>query len=244
MNNYNLNSWTNQFGGNAPESLDAKVSAVMKSVYVKMFFGLLVTALTAWIVAATASSDGSFLYYLATHRWLYWGLAIVEIGLVMWISAGLQRMSSGMATGLFFLFAVVNGLTLSLIFVVYSLPSIFKTFIIAAGVFGAMSVYGYFTTRSLAKMGSMLYMALFGMIILIVVNIFWANSTLDWIISGLGVLLFIGITAWDTQQIKQMAMMDPSMANGRLATLGALSLYLDFINLFLYLLRFFGNSRD
>ena len=244
MNNYNLNSWTNQYGGNTPESLDAKVSAVMKSVYVKMFLGLLVTALTAWIVAATANSDGSFLYYLATHRWLYWGLALVELGLVLWISAGLRRMSAGMATGLFFLFAIVNGLTLSMIFVAYSLPSIFKTFVITAGVFGAMSVYGYFTTRSLAKIGSILYMALFGMIILIVVNIFWANSTLDWIISGAGVLIFIGITAWDTQQIKQMAEMDPTMANGRLATLGALSLYLDFINLFIYLLRFFGSSRD
>lgn len=244
MNNYNLNSWTNQYGGNTPESLDAKVSAVMKSVYVKMFLGLLVTALTAWIVAATANSDGSFLYYLATHRWLYWGLALVELGLVLWISAGLRRMSAGMATGLFFLFAIVNGLTLSMIFVAYSLPSIFKTFVITAGVFGAMSVYGYFTTRSLAKIGSILYMALFGIIILIVVNIFWANSTLDWIISGAGVLIFIGITAWDTQQIKQMAEMDPTMANGRLATLGALSLYLDFINLFIYLLRFFGSSRD
>ena len=125
----------------------------------------------------------------------------------------------------------------------YSLPSIFKTFVITAGVFGAMSVYGYFTTRSLAKIGSILYMALFGLIILCVVNIFWANSTLEWIVSGLGVLIFIGITAWDTQQIKQMAEADPTMANGRLATLGALSLYLDFINLFLYLLRFFGN-RD
>ena len=243
MNNYNLNSWSNQFGG-SPEALDAKVSAVMKSVYVKMFLGLLVTALTSWIVVATANGDdGSFLYYLATHRWLYWGLAIAELGLVLWISAGMRRMSSGMATGLFFLFAIVNGLTLSLIFVVYSLPSIFKTFVITAGVFGAMSVYGYFTTRSLAKIGSILYMALFGLIILCVVNIFWANSTLDWIVSGLGVLIFIGITAWDTQQIKQMAEADPTMANGRLATLGALSLYLDFINLFLYLLRFFGN-RD
>lgn len=226
------------------QSLGVKVSAVMKQVYVKMFLGLLVTGLVAWFVAATASSDHSFLYYLATHQWLYWGLAIVEIGLVLAISAGLRRMSSGMATGLFFLFAVVNGLTLSLIFVVYSLPSIFKTFLITAGVFGAMSVYGYFTTRDLTRIGSFLYMALFGLIILIVVNMFMASSTLEWIISFVGVALFIGITAWDTQTIKQMALADPSMANGRLATLGALNLYLDFINLFIYLLRFFGSSRD
>lgn len=233
---------TNNF--QQPQSLDMRVSAVMKSVYVKMFLGLIVTALVAWLVAATASSDHSFLDYLATNRWLYWGLALVELGLVLAISAGLRKMSAGMATGLFFLFAVVNGLTLSLIFVAYSLPSIFKTFLICAGVFGAMSIYGYFTTRDLTRIGSFLYMALFGLIILVIVNIFWANSTLDWIVSFLGVAIFIGITAWDTQTIKRMAMADPTMADGRLATLGALNLYLDFINLFLYLLRFFGSSRD
>ena len=225
-----------------PQSLDVKVSAVMKNVYLKMFLGLLLTAAVAYGVAAMSSTQG-FLQMLMTNSWIYWGLAILEIGLVMWISAGLRKMSSGMATGLFVLFAIVNGLTLSLIFVAYSLPAIFKTFVITAGVFGAMSVYGYFTTRDLTKIGSYLYMALFGMIILIVVNIFWANSTLDWIISFAGVALFIGITAWDTQTIKRMAQADPTMANGKLATLGALNLYLDFINLFLYLLRFFGN-RD
>ncbi len=237
MNYYPTDSYT-------PQSLDAKVSSVMKNVYLKMFLGLLVTALVSWIVAATATSDTSFLVYMAQHRWVYWGLAVVEIGLVMWISAGLHKMSSGLATGLFFLFAVVNGLTLSIIFVVYSIAAIFKTFLITAGVFGAMTIYGYFTSRDLTKIGTFLYMALFGLIILAIVNIFWANSTMEWIVSGLGVLIFIGLTAWDTQRIKQMAYADPSMANGRLATLGALSLYLDFINLFLYLLRFFGGNRD
>ena len=231
MNYYPTDSYT-------PQSLDAKVSSVMKNVYLKMFLGLLVTALVSWIVAATATSDTSFLVYMAQHRWVYWGLAVVEIGLVMWISAGLHKMSSGLATGLFFLFAVVNGLTLSIIFVVYSIAAIFKTFLITAGVFGAMTIYGYFTNRDLTKIGTFLYMALFGLIILAIVNIFWANSTMEWIVSGLGVLIFIGLTAWDTQRIKQMAYADPSMANGRLATLGALSLYLDFINLFL------GGNRD
>jgi len=239
MNYYQTNSYST-----SPQSLDAKVSAVMKSVYVKMFLGLLVTAVVAWMVAATAGSDGSFLVYMAQHRWVYWGLALAELGLVVWISAGLNKMSSGMATGLFFLFAVVNGLTLSIIFVVYQIAAIFKTFLITAGVFGAMSIYGYFTNRDLTRVGSFLYMALFGLIILSIVNIFWANSTMEWIVSGIGVLIFIGLTAWDTQKIKQMAYADPSMANGRLATLGALSLYLDFINLFLYLLRFFGGNRD
>ena len=107
-----------------------------------------------------------------------------------------------------------------------------------------MSVYGYFTSRDLTKIGSFLVMALFGLIICCVINIFWANSTFEWIVSGLGVLIFIGLTAWDTQKIKQMASMNMGMPNGSLATWGALSLYLDFINLFIYLLRFFGNSRN
>ncbi|MDE5942021.1 MAG: Bax inhibitor-1/YccA family protein, partial [Muribaculaceae bacterium] len=210
MNYYQTESFS-------PQSLDAKVSQVMKGVYVKMFLGLLVTAAVAWFVGL-ATQGSAFQMYLLTHQWLYWGLAIVEIGLVLWISAGLRKMSSGLATGLFFLFAIVNGLTLSLIFVAYSLAGIAKTFAITAGVFGAMSIYGYYTTKSLAKIGSFLYMALFGLIILCVVNMFMHSSTLEWIVSGIGVLRFIGLTAWDTQQIKPMAYDDPSMANGRLAT--------------------------
>ena len=245
MNSYNFNNYN--AGSFMPDSLDAKVSAVMKGVYFKMFLGLLVTGAVAWLMAGpVAAAYGiNFPMFLAQNSLVYWGLMILEIGLVLWISAGLRRMSSGMATSLFYLFAVVNGLTLSLIFVAYSLPAIFKTFLITSGVFGAMTIYGYFTSKSLAKIGSVLYMAMFGLIILILVNMFMHSSALEWLISFAGVAIFTGITAWDTQQIKQMAYADPTMANGRLATLGALSLYLDFINLFLYLLRFFGgSSRD
>ncbi len=234
---------TDYYDGRNQQSLDAKVSAVMKSVYVKMFLALLVTAATAWLAAAWGT-EANVAYFIATHSWVYWGLAILELGLVFFITARLNKLSPAMSTGLFYLFAIVNGLTLSIIFLAFSFASIFKTFIITAGVFGAMSVYGYFTNRDLTKIGSLLYMALFGLIILCVVNMFWANSTLDWIVSGLGVLIFIGLTAWDTQKIKQMTQQYPAMADGRLATWGALSLYLDFINLFLYLLRFFGSSRD
>ena len=227
------------------KAVDNKVSAVMKSVYLKMFLALVVTALTAWLVSSTATSSGfNFPLYMAQHRWVYWALAIGEIGLVIWIGARLMKMSPAMASLLFYVFAVVNGLTLSVIFLAFSYASIFKTFLITGGVFGAMSAYGYLTNRDLTKFGSFLMMALFGLIIVSVVNIFWANSTLEWIVSGIGVLIFIGLTAWDTQQIKQMAYTYPGMGDGRLATYGALSLYLDFINLFLYLLRFFGSSRD
>ncbi len=234
MNNYYSNSYD-------ADTLDRQVSQVMKSVYVKMFAGLLVTALVAWGVAAAAPN---IMGLLVTNRWLYWGLAILELGLVIGISSGINKLSSSTATMLFILFAIVNGLTLSLIFAVYTIGSIFKTFLICSGTFGAMSVYGYFTDRDLTKIGSFLYMALFGLIICCVVNIFWANTTFEWIVSGIGVLIFIGLTAWDTQKIKRMALAMPNATDGRLATIGALSLYLDFINLFLYLLRFFGSSRN
>ncbi len=240
MDPYNFN---NNYGGADSQALDARVSNVMRSVYVKMFFGLLVTAAIAWLVANVATGQ-QFMTYMVYHRWVYWGLAIAEIGLVMYISARLTRMNPSTATALFYLFALVNGLTLSLIFAVYTPVSIFKTFLITAGTFGAMSVYGYFTEKDLTRIGSILTMALFGLIICCVVNIFWANSTFEWIVSGLGVIIFIGLTAYDTQKIKNIAEQAPGFDSSRLATIGALNLYLDFINLFLMLLRFFGNSRN
>ena len=216
---------------------------MLGSAGLEMFLPLLVSAAAA-LIGFFAGENSSIAMTIATNKWIYWGLALLEIGLVIWISARLGKMSPALSTGLFYLFALVNGLTLSIIFLAFSFDSIFKTFLITSAVFGAMSVYGYFTNRDLTKIGSFLYMALFGLIICIVVNIFWANSTFDWIISGIGVLIFIGLTAWDTQKVKQMAAMNMGLADSSLATWGALTLYLDFINLFLYLLRFFGSSRD
>lgn len=233
-------NYTQQPGYEYAKALENKVSAVMKTVYFKMFLALIVTSAVSLGIYLSQGAVTQFVY---THSWVYWVSIFAELGLVLWISAGINRMSSTMASLLFYLFAVVNGLVFSIIFVAYSPTSILKTFLITAGTFGAMTVYGYFTTRNLAKIGSFLYMALFGLIICMIVNIFWNNGTFDWIISILGVLIFIGLTAWDTQQIKQMAQASPNATDGRLATIGALTLYLDFINLFLYLLRFFGN-RD
>ena len=139
---------------------------------------------------------------------------------------------------------MVNGLALFPIFLVYTHVSIAKTFFITAGTFGAMSIFGYTTKQDLTKFGTYLIMALFGLIIVSIVNIFAKSSSLEWIISGVGVLIFIGLTAWDTQTIKRWAESAPAESTGKLATLGALSLYLDFINLFLYLLRFFGRGND
>ena len=184
MNNYYQPGNGTQHYWQQPQqemSLDARVSQVMKNVYVKMFLALLVTAAVS-VGVALFKTDLAL--YIHGNRMVYWGLAILELVLVLVISARLNKLAPAMATGLFYLFAVVNGLTLSILCLAFSFASLFKTFLICAGTFGAMSVYGYFTTRDLTKIGSFLYMALFGLLIMIVVNIFWANSTLDWIISG------------------------------------------------------------
>lgn len=233
-NNQNYNN------GYDSVALQRTVAGTMKRVYVKMTLGLIVTAL----VALFCSSSTGYLTFLFNNSWFMWALVIAEFALVFGISGAVNRMSSAAATALFYLFAAVNGAMLCTIFLAYSPGSIAKTFFITAGTFGAMSVYGYFTPNDLSRWGSFLFMALIGLIIASLVNIFMHSSTLDWIISIAGVIIFVGLTAWDTQQIKRMAMEMPGEHLGRLATLGALSLYLDFINLFLYLLRFFGSQRD
>ncbi len=238
MNNNNYQDYYT--AGQTTQSLDLRVSQVMKLVYVRMFLGLLVTAFVAFFCSQSIDAISFFV----NNSWAMWGLLLVELGLVFGISGGINKLSTTTATLLFFLFAVVNGLMLFPILLIYTGVSVAKTFFITAGVFGAMSVYGYFTSQDLTKWGSFLFMALIGLIICSVVNIFLKSTGMEWIISGVGVLIFIGLTAWDTQQIKNMAQMAPMESVGKLATLGALSLYLDFINLFIYLLRFFGSSRD
>lgn len=231
-NNYN------SYGADT-RSLATKVSAVMKRVYFKMTLGLLVSA----FVALWCSDNQMYWQFMGAHSWMMWILLLVEVGLVIAISGAIRRLSSAAASGLFYLFALVNGLALAPIFVIYTSHSIAVTFFVTAGTFAAMSIYGFFTSNDLSKMGSILFMALIGLIIASVVNIFLHSDTLMWIITYAGVLIFVGLTAWDTQQIKNMAIQMDTASAGKLATLGALTLYLDFINLFLYLLRIFGN-RD
>ena len=217
-------------------SLSTYMSQVMRKVYVKMTLGLLVTALVSlflWMNPNILMSLSGFLL----------PLIIVELGLVFVLSLAINKLNPAVATALFYAYAILNGVTLSPIFFVYTSSSIALTFFVTSGVFLAMSIYGYTTKRDLTKLGSFLFMALIGLIICSIVNMFWANSTMDWIISFAGVIIFIGLTAWDTQKIKEMAQETDEMNAGKLATIGALSLYLDFINLFLYLLRFLGN-RD
>ena len=217
-------------------SLSTYMTQVMRKVYVKMTLGLLVTAL----VSLYLWQNPAILMKLSG---LLLPLVIVELGLVFVLSLAINKLKPVVATALFYAYAILNGITLSPIFFVYTSSSIALTFFVTSGVFLAMSIYGYTTKRDLTKLGSFLVMALIGLIICSIVNIFWANSTMDWIISFAGVIIFIGLTAWDTQKIKEMAQETDDLNAGKLATIVALSLYLDFINLFLYLLRFLG-SRE
>ncbi|MBE6309910.1 MAG: Bax inhibitor-1/YccA family protein [Bacteroidales bacterium] len=237
MSIYNYNS-NNQYSSN--QSLDVFVSKVMRQVFTKMFLAMVITAISAYMVLSVPA----LAKFIFTNSWVYWGLLIGEIVMVIALSASINKLSNAGATALFYLYSVLNGMTLSCIVLVYTAASIALTFAITAGVFATMAIYGYVTKSDLTKFGSFMMMALFGLIICIVVNLFMHSSTLEWIISFAGVVIFIGLTAWDVQKIKRMAAMSDYNSAGKIATIGALSLYLDFINLFLYLLRFFGSSRD
>ena len=181
-----------------------------------------------------------------TNQILFWGLLIAELGLVIGLSAAINKLSLTVATLMFVLYSVINGATMSFIFLAYTASSITNVFFITAGTFAAMALFGYFTKTDLTSMGKILMMALIGVIIASVVNIFTKSEGLSIILNYIGVLVFVGLTAYDTQKIKQMMLMAPDAGEGsqKIALLGALSLYLDFINLFLYLLRIFGGRRD
>ena len=220
-------------------ALSTYMSQVMRKVYVKMFLGLLVTALTSYIVL----TNQTILMTLLQSRALLIGLCVGELALVFALSMAINKLNPVVATIMFYAYAVLNGVTLTPIFLVYTMSSIALTFFVTAGVFLAMSIYGYTTKSDLTKFGTYMVMALIGLIVCSIINIFWANSVMDWIISFAGVAIFVGLTAWDTQKIKQMAQETDEANAGKLATIGALSLYLYFINLFRYLLRFLGNRE-
>jgi FtsH-binding integral membrane protein len=219
----------------------------VSTVMTYMAHALLISGLVAYMFGSSeAFFSLLFNFETGSRTILGWIVLLAPLGLVFAIGAGIQRMSLTTLFIVFAAFAVFMGMSLSSIFVVYSLNSIVLTFGVTAGTFGAMALIGYFTKTDLTKLGSFLYMALIGLVIAMVVNWFMNSSTLDYVISAIGVLVFTGLTAYDMQKIKQIGLSadHESDSGRRLAILGALTLYLDFINLFLFLLRFFGGNRD
>lgn len=239
MNNYFNNTANTQ---NTVVS-ETAFSKLMRNVYAWMCAGLLMTALTAMGVAKNAE----LFTMLMTNKLLFWGIMIAEIALVIYLSARIMRMSFFCASLCFAAYSILNGVTMSFIFMAYTTESIAQTFLITAGTFGAMLLVGFFIKKDLSGLGRMLIMLLIGLIIASVINIFLASSTMAVILNYLGVIIFVGLTAYDTQKIKQMLQYSSyygiSEQTQKMALLGSLTLYLDFINMFLYLLRIFGNRE-
>lgn len=221
--------------------VSAAFPILMRKVYVWMTLALVITGLTAYGVATTPS----VLQAIYGNQLLFWGMVIAEFALVIGVSAGINRLSLSTATLLFILYSVINGALLSSIFLIYTTSSIVTVFFITAGTFGTMAAIGYFTKTDLSSMGKILFMALIGLIIATIVNIFVKSDGLTMILNYVGVLIFVGLTAWDSQKIKNMLLQAPDAGEAaqKIALLGALSLYLDFINLFIYLLRILGKRN-
>lgn len=229
---------------NSARALDrpAAFALLMRKVYTWMTLALAVTGLTAYY----CSLNFEVINAIASNSLVFWGLIIAQLGAVMYLSARIYHMSLTTAAIVFLLYAVLTGVTFSFIFLVYTMESIASTFFITAGTFGAMSLVGYFIKKDLSAIGRFLIMALIGLIIASIVNIFLQSSGLTLICTYAGVLIFSGLTAYDTQKIKQMFLMHGAEMNEstmKLALMGSLTLYLDFINLFLYLLRIFGDRK-
>ena len=232
-------SW-NQASYVSPDIRDARVTAFLSKVYGWMFLGLLITAGTALFVSSSETLIETFI----GNRILFWILLFGQLGLVFYLSARVEHIAPATAAGLFMLYSAMVGITSSFIFLIYTGASIVSAFVIAGTMFGAMAVFGTLTKRSLAGVGQFMFMGLIGLIIASIVNIFWLNSALYFVISVVGVIVFTGRTAWDAQRLKQMAVALPDGRVGSYAVVGALSLYLDFINLFFFILRIFGGRRN
>ena len=217
-----------------------RVTAFLRAVYGWMFVGLGITA----AVALSVASSPALLQAIFANRFLFFGMIIAELGLVFFLSARVQKIAPATASALFLVYSALNGATLSFIFLAYSGASIASTFVVTAGMFGALALYGSTTKRSLAGVGHFVGMGLIGLVLAMAVGFFWHSSALQFVISVVGVIVFTGLTAWDAQRLKVMAAALPEGQTGSYAVVGALSLYLDFINLFLFLLRIMGGRRD
>jgi uncharacterized protein len=236
-------------------TIDAGLRAYMLRVYNYMAAGVALTGLVAWFTFQAAGGDAIQVFggqvsgltafgHLIFQSPLMWVVVLAPLALVFAMSFGINRLEPGTALMLFFVYAGLLGLSLASIFLIYTGTSITRVFFISAATFGALSLWGYTTQRDLSGMGSFMFMGLIGLVIAMLVNVFLKSSGLDWAISIMGVIVFAGLTGWDTQRIKEMySAQDDGTITGRKAVMGALSLYLDFINLFLMMLRLMGDRR-
>lgn len=240
MNNYDSNVYDR---GSYGVSQSTAFGKLMQNVYSWMCLALVITGMTAWLVG----HNHSLQQIIFGNSIMFWGLMIGELALVLILSARINKLSLNTAGIMFGLYSVINGLTLGSIFMVYAETSIAQAFFVTAGTFGGMSLLGYFIKKDLSTLGRIFYMALIGLVVAIVVNMFFGNSVFDLIITVAGLIIFIGLTAYDTQKIKEMLLQAQQYGvteqTSKIALMGSLSLYLDFINLFLYILRFLGD-RD
>jgi len=226
----------------SPVTADAaaeRVTAFLRTVYGWMFVGLGVTAAVAYAVAGSPA----IMQTIASNHILFAGALIAELGLVFYLSARVQKLTPNGATTLFLLYSALNGVTLSVLLLAYTGSSLATTFVATGGMFGALAVFGSTTKRSLAGAGQFFFMGLVGLVLASVIGLFWHNDALQFLISIVGVIVFSGLTAWDAQRLKHLAAGLPLGRSGSYAIVGALSLYLNFINLFLILLRFQGGRR-
>jgi hypothetical protein len=251
MSDFDRNVAARGFGAARAAEIDAGLRAYMIRVYNYMAAGVALTGVVAWLTfnAAVTTNGAGKLALTSFGQMIYSGpltiiLFVATLGIVFFLSFRIDKLQPSTATALFLGYAALLGLMLSSVFLAYTGTSITRTFFISAASFGALSLYGYTTQRDLSPIGSFLIMGLFGIILAMLVNLFLKSSGLDFAISAIGVLIFAGLTAWDTQKIKEMYdANDDGTISGRKTVMGALTLYLDFINLFLFMLRFLGDRR-
>lgn len=221
------------------DAAQAAVGEFLRKVYGWMFVGLGITTVVAWAVATTPALT----QLVFSSRLVFYALIFVELGLVVWLSARVGKLSAAASASLFALYSALNGATLSVILLAYTGASVATTFFTAAAMFGALAFYGTVTRRSLQGVGHFVFMGLIGLLVAMVVGFFWHSDALQFVISVVGVIVFTGLTAWDAQKLKAMALQLPDGRTGSYAIVGALALYLDLVNLFLFLLRFLGRQR-
>lgn len=220
----------------------AAQATLLRSVYLWMTLALIITGFVAMYVAKSYT----LVNMMIQNSMMFWGVLIAEVALVWYLSARIYKMLFTTATILFIVYSILNGVTLSILLLVYTASSIATTFFVTAGTFGTMAIFGYITKKDLTRIGSLCIMGVIGIIIASLVNLFLQNSMMDMVISYIGVLLFVGLTAYDSQKIKRLLSGDDIEVNEvtqKIALMGAMTLYLDFINLFIYLLRILGDRK-